>query len=150
MDNYSNTLEVKATSDKIYGALTRTIPLWWSEMFEGSSAHKDDVFTIRFGDNIHKTMRVKEVIPGSRISWYVEDSLIAIPTLKNQKEWIGTTIVWEMEQNESSGLLRLTHVGLQPSIECYEVCSVGWEQFISSLKLFLETGKGNPYLKNGI
>ncbi|WP_353145369.1 SRPBCC domain-containing protein [Chryseobacterium sp.] len=147
MDHYSSTLEIKATTDKVYEALTRKIPLWWSEMFEGSSEQTNDIFTIRFGDSIYKTMRVKEAIPNSRICWHVEDSRIAIPSLKNQTEWIGTAIVWEMKQNENSSLLQLTHIGLQPSIECYEICSDGWKQFINSLKVFLETGKGNPYLK---
>jgi hypothetical protein len=48
-------------------------------MFEGSSANVDDVFTIRFGSSIHKTMRVKELVPDSKVIWYVEDSLIALP-----------------------------------------------------------------------
>ncbi|AZA79985.1 SRPBCC domain-containing protein [Chryseobacterium sp. G0186] len=145
MDNYTVTIDIKTTADKVYNALTREIPLWWTEMFDGSSLHPNEIFTIKFGDDIYKTMQVKELIPNSKTSWYVEDSLIAFPTLKNQKEWTGTTIVWDIEQKEQGVLLHLTHFGLHPAIECYEVCSGGWIQFTQSLKLFLETGKGNPY-----
>ncbi|MGL6125993.1 SRPBCC family protein [Chryseobacterium artocarpi] len=145
MDNYTNIIEVKTKADKAYKALTREIPLWWTDMFEGSSAEVDHVFTIRFGENIHKTMRVEETVIDSKVIWYVEDSLIALPELKNQTEWIGTTIVWEIEKRENTTLLHLTHIGLKPSVECYEICSNGWLQFLSSLKLFLETGKGTPY-----
>ncbi|MBB6329397.1 hypothetical protein HNP24_000347 [Chryseobacterium sediminis] len=147
MDNYSTTIELKATAEKIYEALTHEIPLWWSEWFTGVSAQVGDTFTVRFGDHIHKTIRIKETIPSSRVIWSVEDSLIAIPELKNQTEWSGTTIVWEMEQKENSSLLQLTHVGLHPAVECYTICSGGWNQFIGSLKLFLETGNGTPYRK---
>ncbi|MGU3373959.1 SRPBCC family protein [Chryseobacterium sp. M5A1_1a] len=145
MEDYSNTIEIKTTADKVYNALTDKIPLWWTKMFKGASEKTDEVFTVRFGDNIYKTIRVKESIINSKIIWYIEDSLIAIPELKNQTEWIGTTVVWEIEQKKNTTLLKLTHIGLHPVIECYDICSNGWVQFINSLKLFLETGKGNPY-----
>ncbi|MCJ7935396.1 MAG: SRPBCC domain-containing protein [Chryseobacterium sp.] len=147
VDHYTHTIEVETPSDKVYNALTHEIPLWWSEMFEGSSVKAGDAFTIRFGDKIHKTMRVKESILNSKVIWYVEDSLIALPVLKNQTEWIGTYIVWEIKQKENSTRLQVTHIGLRPSTECYDICSEGWLQFTNSLKLFLETGKGNPYTK---
>jgi hypothetical protein len=41
--------------------------------------------------------------------------------------------------------IKVIHIGLNPDIECYEICSNGWVQFVNSLKLFLETGKGSPY-----
>ena len=145
VDNYTHSIEVKTTADKAYKALTSQIPLWWTEMFEGSSANVDDVFTIRFGSSIHKTMRVKELVPDSKVIWYVEDSLIALPELKNQTEWIGTTIVWEIEQKEEITRIKVIHIGLNPEVECYEICTGGWVQFVNSLKLFLETGKGSPY-----
>lgn len=145
MDNYTSTIEVKTTADKAYDALVSQVPLWWTEMFEGSSLQTGDVFTIRFGAAIHKTMRVEETIPNSKIIWYVEDSLITLPELKNQTEWIGTTIVWEIEQKEEITWIKVTHFGLSPDIECYDICSNGWVQFLGSLKLFLETGKGSPY-----
>ncbi|REC62038.1 SRPBCC domain-containing protein [Chryseobacterium pennae] len=145
MENYTNTIEVKSTADKAYEALTHQVPLWWTEMFEGSSVQTGDVFTIRFGAAIHKTMRVKESIPKSKMIWYVEDSLIALPELKNQTEWIGTGIVWEITQIEENTRITVIHIGLSPEIECYDICSNGWIQFLASLKLFLETGKGTPY-----
>ncbi|MDM1553282.1 SRPBCC domain-containing protein [Chryseobacterium indologenes] len=145
MNNYTNTIEVKTTENKAYDALAYKINLWWTEMFEGASAQIGDVFTIRFGESIHKTMRVEEAIPDTKIIWYVEDSLIALPELKNQTEWIGTTIIWEIQQTEESSQIKVTHLGLNPDVECYDICSNGWVQFLGSLKLFLETGTGTPY-----
>ncbi|WP_278379312.1 SRPBCC family protein [Chryseobacterium arthrosphaerae] len=145
IENYTLSVEIKTTADKAFDALIRQIPLWWTEMFEGSSAKTDDIFTIRFGDSIYKTMEVKELIPDSRVVWYVKDSLIALPELSDQTEWIGTTIVWEIGQKENFTQLKVTHVGLHPAVECYTICSAGWLQFVNSLSVFLETGKGNPY-----
>ncbi|UKB78189.1 SRPBCC family protein [Chryseobacterium sp. MEBOG07] len=145
MENYNTTIELRVTAENTYEALVHQILLWWSELFIGESEKTGDVFTVRFGDHIHKTIRIKEAIPHLRVIWSVEDSLIAIPELKNQTEWIGTNVVWEIEQKENSSLLQLTHVGLNPTVECYTICSGGWKQFIGSLKLFLETGTGTPY-----
>ncbi len=147
VENYMSTIEVATTVEKAYNALTREISLWWTEMFEGSSLHTGDLFTIRFGDNIYKTMQVKELSPCSKVIWFVEDSLIALPELKNRTEWIGTTIIWEIEPKEDDTRIKVTHIGLNPDIECYEICSNGWIQFLGSLKLFLETGEGKPYRK---
>ncbi|SDI19726.1 SRPBCC family protein [Chryseobacterium jejuense] len=147
MNNYTNTIEVKTTASKAYNALAYHIPLWWTEMFEGASEKTGDIFTIRFGADIYKTMQVKEAISDTKMIWNVEDSLIALPELKNQTEWIGTTIVWEIEETEENSRIKVTHLGLNPDIECYDICSNGWIQFLGSLKLFLETGNGTPYKK---
>lgn len=145
MNNYTNTMEVRATADRVYDALTHKIPLWWSQLFSGSSSDIGDAFTISFGENIYKTFRIQEATPDSKIVWYVEDSLIALAELKNQTEWIGTTVVWEIEQKQNNALIKMTHIGLHPAVECYEICSNGWIQFLGSLKQLLETGKGSPY-----
>lgn len=145
MENYSNTIKLKATADKVFNALTNEIPLWWTEMFEGSANKQGKNFTVRFGNSVYKTMRVEELAHNVRVVWYVENSLIAVPDLKNQTEWIGTKIVWEINEQSNDTELYLTHIGLNSEIECYEVCTNGWQQFTNSLKLFVETGKGNPY-----
>jgi hypothetical protein len=85
-------------------------------------------------------MRVKELVPDSKVIWYVEDSLIALPELKNQTEWIGTTIVWEIAKEEITRI-KVIHIGLNPEVECYEICSNGWVQFVNSLKLFWKQEK---------
>lgn len=147
MDNYNKTISLNTTADKVFGALTDRIPLWWTEMFEGSANKEGDNFTIRFGNNIFKTMNVKELSGEAGVVWSVTDSLIAIPGLNNQKEWIGTTILWKISPKKNHTELQLTHIGLNPDIECYEICADGWQQFINSLQLYLETGTGNPYKK---
>lgn len=147
VEDYIHEIKVNSTADRIYHALTQEIPLWWTEWFEGSSSEAGNLFTIRFGEQIHKTMRVRELTANAKVVWSVEDSLIALPELKNQTEWIGTTIIWEIEGKKEISQIKLTHIGLNPAIECYEICSNGWLQFIGSLKKFLETGEGTPYKK---
>lgn len=144
-DSYKTSIELNASPEKIFNALTNEISFWWTEVFEGSANHKGDKFTIRFGSKVYKTMQVEELIAHSKISWLVTDAMINIPELKKQNEWNGTTIIWEILPNENNALLQLLHIGLSPHIECYDVCTKGWQQFIGSLKLFIETGKGRPF-----
>ena len=148
MENYNANTTINTTVYQLYKALTEEIPLWWTEMFQGSANIEGDSFTVCFGENVFKTIRVEELIVHSKVVWFVEDSLINIPQLNSRKEWIDTTIVWEIEEKGNSSLLRLTHIGLHPEIECYEICSMGWQQFTDSLKSYLETGAGTPFKLN--
>ncbi|HAK28434.1 MULTISPECIES: SRPBCC family protein [Sphingobacterium] len=145
MENYSQTIQLGVTKDRVFKALTDEIPFWWTTMFEGSSNKKDDRFTIRFGDLIYKVMQVEDLHENAKVVWHVEDSLIALPGLKNQKEWIGTTIVWGITEKENGIVLQLEHIGLSPEIECYDICTDGWRQFVKSLEAYIETGKGQPF-----
>lgn len=145
MKDYQHSIELNAGANKIFNALTREIPLWWTEMFEGSSNERGQLFTVRFGDNVFKTMEVKELVTDVKVVWEVKDSVIAIPELKNQREWIGTRIIWEIKPGDNVCNLELTHLGLTPVIECYDICADGWQQFINSFKSHIETDQGNSY-----
>ena len=145
MDNFKKTLLLQATNDKVFDALTNSIPKWWTEMFEGISNEQGQFFTIRFGTNVFKTMVVEELVPDKKVAWKVTDSLIDIPELKNKTEWINTQIVWKISSKDNQTELHLTHFGLTPQIECYNICESGWHNFTDSLSAFINTGIGKPF-----
>lgn len=145
MNNFSKKIALQATDDNVYNALTNSISKWWTEMFEGVSNEQGQSFTIRFGTNVFKKMKVDELSPNKKIVWLVTDSLIDIPDLKNQTEWINTKIAWEIFSKDNQTELTLTHFGLTPQIECYNICENGWHNFTNSLVEFINTGKGNPF-----
>ncbi|WP_346239298.1 SRPBCC domain-containing protein [Niabella insulamsoli] len=145
MENYSATIEIDSTASQAFDALTNRISLWWTELFEGSANNESDHFTVRFGGGVFKIIEVKEQIYPSKLVWEVKDSLIDLPVLKNKSEWKGTTIKWDLTPYEKRLQLRLTHVGLHPGIECFDICKMGWQQFTHSLQSLLETGQGKPF-----
>ncbi|MFD2872036.1 hypothetical protein ACFS5N_06130 [Mucilaginibacter ximonensis] len=51
-----------------------------------------------------------------------------MPWLKNQQEWTGTRLVFEL----LPGQLRFTHEGLTPDKECYARVSEGWREVIGT------------------
>ncbi|GCC51770.1 hypothetical protein SanaruYs_19990 [Chryseotalea sanaruensis] len=136
---------VDVSNEKAFESITNEIPLWWTEMFEGISNTLGESFTVRFGSAVFKTMRIDELVPQEKIVWFVTDTLIDIPELKNKREWLNTRIVWEFKKDKTATIIRVTHIGLSSAIECYEICSTGWRQFCDSLKSFLENGTGMPF-----
>ncbi|REG76876.1 SRPBCC family protein [Algoriphagus antarcticus] len=145
MENFKKTIILQATDKSVYEALTNSIAKWWTEMFEGSSDKQDETFTIRFGSNVFKTLKVEELIPNAKVVWNVTDSVIDIPELKNKTEWINTKIIWEISRQDSQTEICLTHLGLTPEIECYNICESGWHNFTDSLTDFIKTGIGKPF-----
>ncbi len=144
-EDYKKIVAIKMKSvDGVFESITRQIPHWWTEDFEGASLKPGDVFTVRFGTTF-KMMRIEEIVHSKKIVWKCMDTLIDLPHLVNQKEWKGTTIIWEINANGDDAELTLTHIGLTPAMQCYEVCERGWESFLSSLKKLLETNQGTPF-----
>jgi len=62
------------------------------------------------------------------------------------KEWEGTILKWKIQKQDENTKITLTHQGLIPSIDCYEICEEGWDYFfVQSFKMYLDEGKGMPY-----
>jgi uncharacterized protein YndB with AHSA1/START domain len=144
-DNFQLEISVNASIDRVFTGITQEIPLWWTEMFEGISGKSGDVFTVRFGPAVFKTMRIEEIVPIEKVVWLVTDTLIDLPELNNKREWLDTRIVWQLKTEETTTTIQLTHFGLNANVECYGICSKGWQEFCDSLKSHVETGKGMPF-----
>jgi len=71
-----------------------------------------------------------------------------VTSVKDTTEWTDTDIVFEITKQGNQTELRFTHVGLQPSEECYDICSDAWGTYIQhSLFDLITKGKGDPTLK---
>lgn len=143
--DYNITIVAKATDEEAFNAIN-DITRWWSTDFEGQSAKQGDVFTVRF-DKTFITLKITEFIPNKKISWQVIDCYK--DWLKNnKKEWLGTTMEWEIVKQGDKVHIIFTHLGLVPGIECYEGCEKAWDFYLeeSLLKLITEE-QGIPELK---
>lgn len=139
--DYRATLLVDKTPEEVINAINN-IRGWWSEEMEGSAEKSNDVFTVRFGE-VYITMKIVELIPGQKIVWQVIDC--NKPWLKNKKEWNGTKISFEVSKKDDKTQIRFAHLGLVPEVECFEVCSNAWTDYLQgSLFKLITTGKGKP------
>ena len=139
--DFTTTLMVDTNTEVTFNAINN-VRGWWSEDFEGSTGKLNDIFTVRFGE-VFITSKVVELIPGRKIVWHVLDC--NKPWLKNTNEWNDTKMCWEISENNEKTQVRFTHIGLVPAIECFDVCSNAWGEYLQqSLRNLANTGKGKP------
>ena len=150
MHSFKFDLLVAAPAAKVFEALTtqQGIQSWWTTSSEVGTAVGEHI-TIRFGGTV-PAVQLDALQPATEVRWRVVDAHLVVPGLARTNEWLGTTIVFQLvPESGAATRLALEHIGLTPQVECYDICSQGWAQFLESLKAYLETGKGTPYAEPG-
>ncbi len=140
--DYTTTFLVTQTPAEVFAAVTN-VRGWWSEAVEGGTAALDDEFLFRSGAVHVSTQRLTEVTPGKRVVWRVVSARLSFA--KDQHEWEGTEVIFEITKRGAQTELRFTHVGLVPALECFEGCSSAWSFYVKeSLRGLITTGRGQP------
>lgn len=124
-----------ATPEKVYEALTTIdgLAAWWTVDTTGSAEVGGKVaFRFPVGGF---DMEVIETVPSERVEWRVIDG---------PEEWVGTTIRWELKQNDDYTIVLFQHQGWKEPVEFMYHCSSKWGSFLMSLKSYVETGEGAP------
>ena len=126
---------IVASSDEVYAALTTVDGLagWWTEDTHGDSA-VGGVLQFRFPPGGFD-MSVTELVPPKRVAWEVVDG---------PEEWLGTTVTWELKQEDDYTVVLFAHEGWREQVEFMYHCTTKWATFLMSLKALVETGKGAP------
>lgn len=136
---------VNQTPKEAFDAILN-IKKWWSENIEGETSNVGDEFTYRAKTMHRCRMKLIEAIPDKKITWEVTDNYFSFT--KDQTEWIGTKITFDISQEDGKTKIEFAHVGLVPSHECYEVCEGAWTDYITnSLYSLITTGTGYPNSK---
>ncbi|MEO7983687.1 MAG: SRPBCC domain-containing protein [Bacteroidota bacterium] len=142
--DYTVAITVAATAAKAFNSINN-VSAWWTKNFEGGSEKLNEVFTVHFGETFI-TIKVVELIANSKVGWEVIDCYKH--WLKDKKEWLGTTMRWEITPEKQGMKIRFTHTGLVPGIECYNGCEKAWDSYIKeSLFKLLTEGNGIPEKK---
>ncbi|QHT66369.1 SRPBCC domain-containing protein [Rhodocytophaga rosea] len=143
--DYHIRLTVEATEQEAFNCINK-VSQWWTENLEGSSQQLNDEFSVHFGDVHYSKQKLIEFIPGKKVVWLVTDSKLNF--LEDKQEWTNTKISFELANNGNETDIRFTHFGLVPTVECYNVCTPAWDQYIKgSLFKLVRDGKGIPELK---
>ena len=142
--SYSTELLVSVKPESVYNAITKDIDKWWTELSNQAQRVRDQLI-VRFENTTSWVMRVSEALPNRSLVWKVVEANHDLEGITKKDEWKETTIKWEIAENETGSKVTLTHEGLIPALECYEICKAGWGYFLGSLKNYLETGRGYPY-----
>ena len=140
--DYTTTIMVDQTAKEVFDAINN-VRGWWSEEIEGSTNKLNDDWTYHYEDVHRCKMKIVEVVPNKKIVWLVLDNYFKFT--KDNSEWKGNKIIFEITEKDNKTHLQFTQVGLVPDYECYTVCEGAWTTYIQkSLRNLIETGKGQP------
>jgi regulator of RNase E activity RraB len=146
--NYTTTLSVDQSPAEVFAAINN-VRGWWSELIEGDTDKPGAVVYYHHKDLHRCTFKITEFVPGRKIVWHVLQNYFSF--VQDKSEWTGTDIVFEIAEKADGTELRFTHVGLVPQIECFNVCSDGWDTYIKgSLRSLITTGRGRPNIGEAI
>lgn len=143
--SYHAVLTVSQPANEAFNCINR-VTKWWMENLEGNSEKLNDVFTVDFGAGNFVTHRLIEVIPDKKVAWLVTDCYLS--WFKDKTEWTDTKMIFEISSGGDTTQISFTHLGLVPTIECYDMCVKGWDQYVKgSLFKLITDGEGQPQKK---
>jgi hypothetical protein len=140
--NFNISFLVEQTPNEVFNAINN-VRGWWSEELEGNSEKLNDEFSYRHGDFHYSKHKLIEVEQDKRVVWLTIDSKLTF--VKEQDEWNGTKMIFEILKEGGKTKLVITHSGLVPAFECFDACSKGWTHYLqNSLLPLICTGTGKP------
>lgn len=77
-----------------------------------------------------------------------DESSVTLTCVREQDnpDWLGTELTLALTPTAGgSTRVSLVHAGYASKNECYARCIGGWEYFLSSLALYVTTGRGTPF-----
>jgi hypothetical protein len=139
-DNYLREVTCRATRQQLFAAVGTVGGLrsWWTPIAAGT-VRRGGHLTFGFEDLDEAIiMHVDEVTSPSCVRWTCLEHTGA-------SDWAGTTIRFALRGAGPEGcLLTFGHAGL-PAADV----AAGWDRFLASLTLLVETGRGAPYVAAG-
>jgi uncharacterized protein YndB with AHSA1/START domain len=137
--SFTTTISVDQNPEETFAAIN-DVRGWWSGEIEGNTNKLGAEFTYRYKDVHRSQQKITEFVPGKRVVWQVLDSQLSF--VKDQSEWTGTEIVFEISEKNGKTEVRFTHAGLVPEYECFDSCSNAWGTLVNdNLRLLIATGE---------
>jgi uncharacterized protein YndB with AHSA1/START domain len=136
-------IPIQASPQEVYEALTREQKLksWWTDDVS-TDAMEGGIAEFRFeAGRVVFRMRVDRLSPGQEVAWSLMDP--APP------EWGGTRVTWELTPADGGTSLLFGHRNWASTDGSFAAINYNWAYYLTSLKAYLEQGKGTPHLNEG-
>jgi hypothetical protein len=134
---------VLVSAEIAYSAISR-VKDWWIRDTDGETSAIGDSFTVYFNrEQDYVSFKVTDAQPSRRYVWHVEDCFLH--WFEDETEWTETDVIFDIAPATEGCVVTMVHRGLTPEVECYNVCSAGWERHImKSLQKLIAEGVGTP------
>jgi len=128
---------ISGSAADIYQLLTtdQGLSQWWTRDTSGAG-EVGSIIQFRFGKD-GPDFEVIELIPDRLVRWRHSGNMPG--------EWIGTEIVFDLEQENHQTILLFSHYNWKHSNSFLAHCNTKWGIFMMSIKSCIETGLGHPY-----
>ena len=137
--DYQATIEVSASPEEAYSAVTEEMSGWWTPMSAPFLEPGDRARTDFGGESYWEFEAATLEAPG-----LVELRCCAANHIHEglpdgiRREWLGTVLRFEIRGTAEGSSITLTHTGLHGGLICYGVCEAGWNRyFVAGLAEYL-------------
>ncbi|MBB4118621.1 uncharacterized protein YndB with AHSA1/START domain [Mesonia hippocampi] len=137
MESIEQVNYIKAPIESVYQALTSEEGL--GEVWTNKLKVKPEVGFVNefdFDEGYITKMKTIELKENAKIIW---------ECIASDKEWVGTTISFELSEKDNVTAVVLKHSNWRELTEFYQWCNYNWAMFLFSLKTYCENQKGLPY-----
>ena len=147
--DFKKIITVKTTKEAAFKAVTTKINKWWGNVDNSTMTKVGDEFSIFFEEDTEWRFAITKLDHFDEVHWkciHADHSFSGLKGIKT--EWLDSKIIFKFSAlKDNTTEIDFEHKGLTPNLNCYTICNAGWTHFITtSLKQYLETGKGNPNL----
>ncbi|HEX5495933.1 MAG TPA: SRPBCC domain-containing protein [Mycobacteriales bacterium] len=142
-EDFTAVLKLPASPDTVSALFTSAagVSRWWGPT-QGDGA-VGGTLVANFGHHGTNAMRVLEAGP-TRVVWASIAPEGTTPT-RHTREWLGTTMEFDIVPAGTGTELRFRHAGLTPRLECWDLCYAGWTHYLASIEACATTGTGTPF-----
>ncbi len=137
--DYQTTIRVKASPDALFDALTTVTGLaaWWNPVSGSGETGGELRFIMNAPEPL--VIHVDEASRPRSVRWSVTDC----PFLP---DWVGTRPTFTITPVDGDASeLGFHHMGLSEELECNDMCTRSWNHYMTSLRDYLEVGRGSPF-----
>lgn len=145
--DFTSTILVNKTPTETFRTI-QNFKAWWSEDIEGETDKPGETFFYHYKDIHLCKIKFIEAIQDRKLVYQVLANEFSF--IEDKTEWVNSRMVFDISKEDGQTKVVLTHEGLTPAHECYNICHDAWTGFIqNSLKNLINTGKGQPNPKDG-
>ncbi len=136
MPDILHEVTIAATPDKVFKAITEQqgLAAWWTT-HTVAEPRVGSVGEFSFPGGFVIKMEITKLEPGRKVYWTVKEGA---------PDWAGTHVTWDLTPSDNGTKVRFGHRDYASADGSLAGVSYTWAWYLTSLKDYVETGKGRP------